>query len=109
MAEKKIQLDSETINQVRAYRRALKSAQIPIEKMIVFGSRAKGTAKSYSDIDVAVVSAKFGKNYFREGVRLMHLRKNLLLIEPHPFNPNDLNDRYFSLANEVRKYGIVVD
>ena len=41
------------------------SKKIPIQSMIWFGSRASGTAKKYSDVDLVVVSKEFeGKDFF---------------------------------------------
>ncbi len=104
-------LTPDVIAQVRRYRQRLRAARIPITKLLVFGSRAKGTARDDSDIDVAVVSPRFGRDYFREGVRLSRLRwrDQLFMIEPHPFHPDDLNDRWSTLAHEVRTHGIPVD
>ena len=110
MARKTIQLDLVVKTQVQEYRKQLKRAKIPISNLFIFGSRAKGTAHWYSDIDVAVISPKFGKDYHRDLVKLMKLRTGATLdIEPHPMHPDDLNDRWSTLAQEVKKYGIPVD
>ena len=102
-------LKAKTIARIQRYKRALKNAGIAVEKIIVFGSQAKGTALPMSDIDIAVVSSDFGKDYQDEAVRLMHIRtRDILEIEPHPFHPDDLNDRWSSLANEITKHGIHV-
>jgi len=96
-------------NDLLSYKILLKKQGIKVSKIIVFGSIAKGTGDKYSDIDVAVVSPKFGKNYQKEMVKLMlqsHKINNL--IEPLPFNERELNNKYSALANEVRKYGIEV-
>lgn len=87
----------------------VKKAGIPVSRAYLFGSRAKGKARKDSDIDVAVISPAFGKDYFEE---MGHLRDIALkiddMIEPHPFNIKDLNDRYSTLAAEIRKYGILI-
>ena len=41
---------------MKRYEARLRTAGIPIEKLIVFGSYAKGSAKTWSDVDVCVVS-----------------------------------------------------
>lgn len=103
-------LAPEVRHKVQQYCRALRQAKVPFQQTIVFGSRAKGTAHSASDIDVAVVSDSFGRSYDEELSRLLKLRGlNLLEIEPHPFHPDDLNNRWSTLASEIRKYGIPVD
>ncbi|MBU1110602.1 nucleotidyltransferase domain-containing protein [Patescibacteria group bacterium] len=103
----KTTLDQHTINKVKAYMVRLNEAGIIIAKAMVFGSRAKGKAKEWSDIDVGIVSENFGNDYHNELVTLLKLRGTEFAdIEPHPFSPADINDRYDPLASEVRKYGI---
>ena len=102
-----IKLDSKTQAVVATFANNLRAARIPCEALIVFGSRAKGTAKPWSDIDLCVVSKVFGKNRHTERVRLMHVRNDDTIdIEPHPYHPKDLRDKYDPLAAEIRKYGI---
>ena len=102
-------LSPEAIGVTRRYFHVLSRAGIDVEKMLVFGSQAKGTAHLGSDIDIAVISKKFGKDYSKERVRLMRLGDSVsLAIEPHPFHPDDLNDRWSTLAQEIIKYGIPV-
>ncbi len=109
MARKTVRLTPAVLRQVRSYRLVLKKAGIPVTSLLVFGSRAKGTARPDSDIDVAVISPSCGRNYFDERVRLSVLRNDTLLdIEPHPMHPDDLNNRWSTFAHEVKKYGIPV-
>lgn len=45
--------------------------RIPVRKIILFGSRAKGSPEEWSDIDIAVISPKFaGLNDF-ERIKLL--------------------------------------
>jgi uncharacterized protein len=95
---------------VRRYCQALRRADIPVQEVLVFGSQAKGTAREHSDIDLAVVSGTFGKDYHDELGMLMKVRdQDMLEIEPHPFHPDDLNNRWSTLASEVRRYGISIE
>lgn len=95
---------------VREYCRVLINAKLSLDQVLVFGSQANGTARADSDIDIAVVSSNFGKDYHEELGYLLKLRRSVsLLIEPHPFHPDDLNDRWSTLASEVREYGIPID
>ena len=109
MARRQILLNQQVRQEIDEYRRALNRAKIPVTRLIVFGSQATGKAHPDSDIDVAVISPSFGKNPFREGVRLMRYRSAPYRIEPQPFHPDDLNDRWSTLAHEVRTHGIVVE
>lgn len=82
---------------------------IPVKSAYLFGSYAKGNSNSFSDIDICVVSEKFGKDYFRESVILGNLANNVdYKIEAVPMTPDDMNDKYSTLASEIKKYGILV-
>lgn len=95
--------------EVAEYKKLLHKANISFEATIVFGSQVKGTAKSYSDIDLCVVSNEFGKDHHDELVRLMLLTNaGTANIEPHPFHPTDLADKWNPLASEINKYGIPI-
>jgi len=109
MAARSTQLAPAVRRQVQAYRQALKRARVPRFRLIVFGSQVKGTARRDSDIDIAVVSPLFGKDRFEEGVRLLRYRGGNFRIEPHPFHPDDFDDRWDGLAQEVKRFGVAVD
>lgn len=94
---------------VHKYIAIMRAHHIPVDSVYIFGSHAKGTARRWSDIDTCVVSKTFGKNRHTERIALMHLTdRETQDIEPHPYNPKDLADKYDPLASEIRKYGIVV-
>lgn len=62
-----------------------------------------------SDSDICIVSPVFGKDYFDENVRLRILSVGVdSRIEPVAFHPIDINDKYDSLASEIKKYGIIL-
>ena len=93
--------------EINAYAKSLRQGGVNFSQLILFGSFAKGHNQPWSDIDVGVVSPDFGRNYFDELVQLNQLRGNeTLRIDPHPFNPADLNDRWNPLAAEVAASGI---
>ena len=87
----------------------LQKKSIQVTAAYIFGSYAKGTANDNSDIDICVVSPVFGKDYFTE---MIELRKIALevdsRIEPVPFSSQDLEDKYYTLAVEVRKFGRIL-
>lgn len=96
-------------NKAKKFVESLNKAGIRVNKAYLFGSYAKGLAKKDSDIDVCVVSPSFGGDYFGEMVRLRKLSLNIdSRIEPVPFLPEDLNDKYSTLASEIRKYGVLL-
>ena len=83
---------------------------IPVDSAYLFGSYAKGNSNKYSDIDICIVSPKFGKNYFEESLKLRFLTSAVdSRIEAVPLNPKDMNDKYSTLASEIKKYGILMN
>jgi predicted nucleotidyltransferase len=53
------------------------------DKIVLYGSYAKGAASDKSDIDVAVIFHDFSGDWLRVYTRLSHLRRNVSsLIEP---------------------------
>lgn len=98
---------NEAKQKARLFIKNLSKAGIKVNKAFLFGSYAKGKAKKDSDIDVCVISPSFSKDYFAEMVRLRKYSLKIdSRIEPVPFSPEDLNDKYSTLAAEIRKYGL---
>lgn len=96
-------------NKVTKFGELLKKQGYNDAKLILFGSWAKGKEKEWSDIDVCVVSKKLGKNMFEEKMKLIKISFDVdKMIEPIPMSPQDLEDKYSTLASEVKKYGIAV-
>ena len=62
----------------KKYYQELVKAGIPVEQLIIFGSYAKGNHKYYSDLDICVVSPKFGKNRFNERLILKHISNKII-------------------------------
>lgn len=85
----------DAVNEViQAYARRLVESGIPVWRIYLFGSHAKGKATDDSDIDLAVFLDKDDIAGFPEDVELMRLRRDLdLRIEPHAFAKTDFEDR----------------
>ena len=102
-------LNKKEINLIKRYARLLEQRGIKVSKIILFGSHAKGMAKPDSDIDIAVISSHFGRDNIKE---MMLLRKLALEIDSHieplPFTPQDLDDKYSTLTQEIKKYGVLI-
>jgi len=78
------------------------------EKVILFGSYAKGNHNESSDIDIAVVFLDFSNRMDRQ-VELMKLTRNIdSRIEPHPFRENEFNLSN-PIVNEIVKYGMEIN
>lgn len=81
---------------------------LPVAKVILYGSHAKGTARKESDIDIAVISKNFGKNPRKEGQYLFRKlwKTDNSSIDPVGYSPQDFNSPNPSpLLYEIRKYG----
>lgn len=77
-----------------------------IEAAYLYGSQALGSARPWSDIDVAVISPDFSDDLFQERVILMRWAAEIDdRIEPQPFTPDRFgpND---PLASEISRNGV---
>lgn len=92
-----------------AYVLKVKKAGIPIKGVYLFGSAAKGKMHKGSDIDICVVSSKFGKKPHDERLFLMRLQKGVSdRIEPHPYSPKDFSNKFDPLIQEIKRNGIQI-
>ncbi len=96
----------EAVEVVEKFLKMVKNAGIRIERVILFGSYARGNAGKWSDIDVAIVSPDFSGIAFYDSKRLTpFLLKVDSRIELHPFKPEDFTkDNEF--VNEIIKNGL---
>ena len=80
-----------------------------VKRAYLYGSYARGAAKDWSDIDLAIISPDFIGDMFEERLELMRLAIGMDdRIEPHPFRPEAFNDNQ-PLASEIRRTGIAID
>lgn len=81
---------------------------IRVDRLVLFGSYARGTPHRDSDIDVAIISRDFTGRPFDDADRIMKTRWDIdLRIEPHLFRPEDYHlDN--PLAAEVIEKGIPI-
>ena len=80
--------------------------RLRVEAAYLYGSQVVGSARPWSDIDVAVVSPDFSENLFQERVTLMQWAAQIDdRIEPQPFTPERFgpND---PLASEISRHGV---
>jgi predicted nucleotidyltransferase len=105
----KTTIEKEIIDSVQKYRKVIEDSGISVDKMIIFGSRAKGNSTSRSDIDVAVVSKEFGLDDVDE---MQNLWKKTRFadnrIEPYPLSIHEYEHGFSPIVSEIRKYGILV-
>ena len=71
---------------------------INIEKAYLFGSIAKNQQREFSDIDIALISNQFSKNFVTNSRLTSKINIKYPLIEVHHFNSN-----YFKLGDPFIK------
>ena len=90
---------------IKKYVNVMEEHNIPVWRLYLYGSYAKGTYHKNSDIDLAVFWDKDEIDGFDEDVLLMKLtRKVDLQIEPHSFAKTDF-DETNPYINEIIKTG----
>ncbi len=92
-------------------RRELIKHKVPVDGVILFGSHAKGRANKNSDIDIAVLSRKFGRDRFKEGSLLNQIAYQLKMnIEVVPIGLKDWFDKnnISPILCEIKKNGIFI-
>jgi len=105
MVKKKISKKLESV--IKDYIQVIKADNTPVERVILFGSHAKGTNNKWSDVDLAIISPKFTDRF--QALHYLNQRTNNrepYYIEPHGLTPADLDDKYDSLAQEIKRHGI---
>jgi predicted nucleotidyltransferase len=96
---------SEAILKVKAYSLLLKD-HFPLEKVYLFGSYAKNTYRTDSDIDVAIVVSHIEGDYFSIQPLLWKLRRQVDdRIEPILIERDEDKGDFLS---EIKKYGIEI-
>jgi len=85
------------------------SKQIPLQKVILFGSFAKGTTNQYSDIDLAVFSDYFKDMSRVDGIQflLMNATDYDVDLEPQPFTMDEYIEPV-GLVKEILQTGIEI-
>ncbi len=99
---KSLEIYPAILNYVEAVRKHFK-----IESVFLFGSYASGSPSADSDIDLAIVSASFGQNRFKDNVMLGKLTWGIdTRIEPIGFTPEEFQSLF--LAQEIQKKGLKI-
>ncbi len=102
-------IDKKIKNTLIKYRNAVEQGGVPVDRVILFGSYAKKKARKDSDIDVAVVSKKFGKNDVLEMQWLWKRTDGIdSRIEPYPVSPKALKENNSPIICEINKYGVLI-
>jgi len=100
---------TEGIRLAKSLKYRLQAAGYPVREVYLFGSVAKGAAHPGSDIDVAVVCDPFRPTRHEENMAVRRVRRTLnLRIEPVCLHPEDFENRYSTLIQEVKRHGVAV-
>ena len=93
---------------VRKFIKALKQEGIPVDRVILYGSYAKGKTRPGSDIDVAVISKNFGKDRVEEGMTLFRIAGKIdPRLEPIPISSDSYEkDTWVPIIYEIKEKGI---
>jgi len=92
---------------VKAFAKILIDEGYAVSQVILFGSYAKGLERKDSDVDVAVISPKFGKDVMLETIALRKAAMKIdSRIEPVPLTPLALKDKYSTFSSEITAHGI---
>ena len=80
--------------------------RLRVEAAYVYGSQAAGSARPWSDIDVAIISPDFSGDRFQDRLALMRWAATVDdRIEPQPFTPDRFNPND-PLASEISHNGV---
>lgn len=102
-------IQSEGLSIAHSFKERLAKEGIPVKQVMLYGSHAKGTSREDSDIDIAVVCLPFKKTRGEEMDDLFWLGSRVdLRIEPICFHPEDLDEKYSTIVQEVKRTGIPV-
>lgn len=85
-------MDQETvIKTLKLFEKALESANIQVEQLILFGSHATGTAREDSDIDIVVISSSFADKGYWERIDILSEAIHTVFapIEASAFTPDE--------------------
>jgi predicted nucleotidyltransferase len=105
-------LEQSVLTSVKRYLAALTTRGIVIERLVVFGSQAKGEAHEWSDIDILVISPQFDNMKDRNAINLLWRVAARIdsRIEPIPCGSRQWRDDDSSAIIEIaRREGQVLE
>jgi len=100
MAPKKIR------NVIQKFKQALRGADFPSHRMVIYGSYARNEARADSDIDICLISDAFKRNkekYRKEAVLVafnVDPRIQVVLVDPHELKTNKLSPLWSHIRKE---------
>lgn len=93
----------------RAFQKAVLAQGYPIQRMVMYGSVARGDATEDSDLDIAIICEPFAETRHEENMVFRRIRRNIdSRIEPFTLHPDDFKKPYFALPYEVEREGMEI-
>lgn len=100
---------NDALQLARKYKELLQEAHVPVTALIVFGSAARDEMHEHSDVDIAVIGKPYKGNRMEEMHDIRTLRRPLgYKLQPIWFYAEHLENKYSTLAMEIKKDGIPV-
>ena len=100
----------EIVDQLKKFKRKL-NKEIPIEKLIFFGSRASGKPKKWSDIDLIIVSAAFKhKKTFKRAIGLYDMWTLDYPVDFLCYTPEEFDEfaKHMTIVRAAIKEGVEI-
>ena len=98
-------MDQYVVEKVRRYAEIVRN-DMQVKMIILYGSYARGTESSNSDIDVAVVVDHIENDYLEQSARLFHLIRRIdTRIEPVLLTVDEDRSGFLS---SILKYGEII-
>lgn len=105
-----VKVPSNIINIIKEFIKLLQEENIVVEKVILFGSYAKGTYRADSDIDLAIISPSFKEEECIDNMTLLLCKANILKadIQTIPFsieeykNPKGIMEEILNTGIELK-------
>lgn len=108
MARKK--LSKNLTRLTKQYIQSLRDDGIRIHRVLIFGSRVKGTHHTDSDLDVAIISPDLDQSLYSTQYLLEQAHRlpyHQIVLEPHGFHPKEFTNEN-PLVWEIKKFGVPI-
>lgn len=96
---------------IEEYKEALQSLGIDVERVILYGSFAKGNQREDSDIDIVIISKDFQKMNLRERLEVLGIAAVRIMkpVEAMGYTPREIEvASEASLLKEILELGVSV-
>jgi len=90
-------------NHISSFVAALKAIGYPIQKVVLFGSYAKGNPHENSDIDLAIWSSSFSDDPYssRDAIRKILTQYHPIQLQPFPTGETASNNPFIAIIEST--------